>query len=287
MSGELPERLEGQFGPTDPARDIWRALSVVVDTDAYLNLGYSGPGQSHLVGHPQRRLVDRVGDALLAAGVGHGDRLADLGCGRGGPLERLEDTLEVEGVGIDLVAHNLHLARARDRSRYLDLVQGDFRSMPVGTDRLDAAVAIDALVYVPDVEEVFEEVGRAVRPGGTVVVTDLVVDPAGAVPEEALERFERAWGFADLRVESDLASLVDDHGFVTEGMADLTPYSLDRIEGWARRYRKLRQGPARTLVDGLVRRVGLEPEGLAARVTATASVLPSLYHRLYRLRVAE
>ncbi|MFP4591592.1 MAG: class I SAM-dependent methyltransferase, partial [Halobacteriales archaeon] len=263
MSDGLGGRLDGQFGGGDPARDIWRALSVVVDTGGYLNLGYSGPGQSHLVGHPQRRLVDRVGEGLRRAGVSTGDRLVDLGCGRGGPLARLEATLGVDGVGVDLVARNLHLARARRRVDPPAVLRGDIRSLALATDALDAATSIDALVYVDDRRRVFEEARRVVRPGGVLAATDLLRGPSMAGGDPSLERFRATWGFAPLRDRPELEAAIEAADLEVEAAEDLTPYSLEPIRGWARRYRALRRGPARRLIDAAVERLGLDPAMVA------------------------
>lgn len=98
-----------------------------------------------------------------------GDRVLDAGCGQGTPVSnRLPDG--VEGVGVDLSASMLELARERTDAR---LVRGDLTRLPVASNAVDAVTALHSVIHVPVSEHpsVFREFARVLRPGGRLYLT--------------------------------------------------------------------------------------------------------------------
>jgi ArsR family transcriptional regulator len=69
------------------------------------------------------------------------------------------------------------LKAARTRARGLDNVdlrKGDLRAVPVDVAACDAALLVLALSYVEDVPAVLSEAARILKPGGRLVVVDLL-----------------------------------------------------------------------------------------------------------------
>jgi predicted TPR repeat methyltransferase len=95
----------------------------------------------------------------------------DVGCGTG----LVGRELRARGyagrvVGLDISEASLGLARqsgAYDAVEQADLQQ----RLPLDDDSVDAVVCVGVMTYLPDVEEVWREFARAVRPGGLVVAT--------------------------------------------------------------------------------------------------------------------
>jgi SAM-dependent methyltransferase len=71
-------------------------------------------------------------------------------------------------------------------------IQGDARSIPVGSGDIDAAVSVDAVHHLPDLGSVLGEVARVLRPGGVVVIRDF--DPS-TLRGRALAAAEHLVGF--------------------------------------------------------------------------------------------
>lgn len=275
-------RLAAHFATGGDRSDIWRALELVVDTDAFLNLGYAGRHGSYLVGDPQRRLVGMVIDALEAADVGGGDVVLDVGCGRGGPTAMLQDAFGSRTLGVDLVEDNLR--RGRRRRGPVDdgpaFVRGDAGRLPIGSDALDAAVSIDALVYLDDLGGTLTELERVLAPGGVAVVTDLLRGSAVTAEGADLDRFEATWGFASLRDERAYKAAIDAAGLVHVETTELTPGSVAHFGRYTTAYLGVARSPAYRVISRLLRHVDVDPDVVTEAVRATHRALPSLRHVL-------
>ena len=95
----------------------------------------------------------------------------DVGCGTG----LVGRALRASGFhghirGIDISPASLEVARqcgAYDSVEQADLQQ----PLPLDDDSVDALVCVGVMTYLPEVEAVWREFARVVRPGGVVVVT--------------------------------------------------------------------------------------------------------------------
>lgn len=293
---DLARRITEQFSERDERSDVWRGFDAFLDTDAFLNMGYTPWYGSHLLGSPQDRLTGRVLAELAATvadvdgrdAVASGARLLDVGCGRGGPSRRLAAESGYDVVGIDLVPDNVALARegtdastvrGADGSAPSFLI-GDATRLPFASGSFAACVAIDSLVYVPDVEEAFGEISRVLSDGGVGVVSDLVVDPGAGVPAGALDRFSRAWDMPRLRGRGEYQSALESGGLRLRRATDLTDNSVGRFRKWSRLYLALADGPTSGAVRIALRRGGLDPEVVTEQVRAAHAALPALRHVL-------
>jgi ubiquinone/menaquinone biosynthesis C-methylase UbiE len=94
----------------------------------------------------------------------------DAACGTGRHAAKLAE-LGHQVIGVDTTGAMLDLARAK-------VPGGDFRiglieALPVEDASVDIVTCALALTHVPDLEPVVREFGRVLRPGGTVVLSDI------------------------------------------------------------------------------------------------------------------
>jgi arsenite methyltransferase len=160
------------------------------------------------------------GGALDLAAPRTGERLVDLGCGRGGDLLRAAALVGPCGqvTGVDATPRMIEAARERIAGLgNAAVIHGDLAAVPLPTGCADVVVSNCAINHAPDKAAVYREVARLLAPGGRVVVSDVVSeaalpvsvrsDPAawaacygGAITEAEYLAAVAAAGLTDLRV---------------------------------------------------------------------------------------
>lgn len=279
-------RIAAQFSYLGERADIWRGVELFLDTDAYLNLGYSRWYQPYPLGSPQRRLAVRVGRHLAARLPEHGagDRILDVGCGRGGPAAVLADRFDWQVVGIDLVSYNTRRARRTAADRGVGgetaFCVGDATSLPIASGSVRGAVAVDALVYLPERAAAFDELARVLAPGGTAVITDLVATEAPAA-DGAVGAFASAWDMERPGTVSRYRELIEAAGFELRTVVDLTPHSVGRFRAWSGLYLRVLDSPIGSLLERMLAARGLDPTAIATQIRRAHAALPALGHALF------
>ncbi|MFL5971340.1 MAG: SAM-dependent methyltransferase [Gaiellaceae bacterium] len=82
---------------------------------------------------------------------GHGETLADLGCGRGGPGLWVAAATGARLIGIDIASHALDAARRRAEAmgvaEQADFRAGSFESTGLASASVDGLMSVDALLF--------------------------------------------------------------------------------------------------------------------------------------------
>jgi ArsR family transcriptional regulator len=102
--------------------------------------------------------------------------LADIGCGTGSLTFELARFAR-KVIGVDLSGEMLRRARAIAKEQTLGNVefrQGDVHKLPLESRSVDAAFCVMVLHFLPDPARAIAGLCRIVRPGGTVILVDLV-----------------------------------------------------------------------------------------------------------------
>jgi ubiquinone/menaquinone biosynthesis C-methylase UbiE len=117
---------------------------------------------------------DRVHLAALAALADGDSVVGDLGCGTGQVSAALASFV-TRVVAVDTSAAMLEAAKRRLAGfDNVDLRRGELEALPIDDDRLDVAVLMLVLHHVPEPAKVLAEVARVLKPGGRVVVGDML-----------------------------------------------------------------------------------------------------------------
>jgi ubiquinone/menaquinone biosynthesis C-methylase UbiE len=138
-----------------------------------------------------------------------GERVLEVGPGTGyyalevaewiGPQGRL-DVFDLQQQMLD---HTLLRGEQRGLAN-LVAVQGDACALPYADATFDAAYLVTVLGEIPDQEAALRELARVVRPGGRVVVGELLGDPHWVSPGRLQARAERAGLCFEQRLGSPL-----------------------------------------------------------------------------------
>lgn len=100
--------------------------------------------------------------------------VADLGCGTGEIAERLAAVVR-RVVAVDREPAMIEAARRRLESHAVaEVRRGDLEELPIEDGELDAAVISLVLHHVEDPSPAVVEAGRVLRPGGVLLVIDMI-----------------------------------------------------------------------------------------------------------------
>jgi arsenite methyltransferase len=232
--------------------------SGVPDAEDFLagEIGYSGaelealPEGANLglgCGAPVAALAPRPGETVLDLGSGAGIDVF-LAARAVGPTGR--------AIGVDMTPEMLDRARAaaaRNGYANVEFRSGRLEALPVDDASVDAVTSNCVINLVPDKALVFREIARVLKPGGRMVVSDILLDRP--LPE-ALAADLLAWvgcvAGAELRADY----------FGKLAAAGLGGVEILRDVDYADSLAKAAPGEAEELLG----RVGLTPDDIAGSV---------------------
>ncbi|MBB5915002.1 ubiquinone/menaquinone biosynthesis C-methylase UbiE [Nocardia transvalensis] len=135
--------------------------------------GVLGKGVAAMLNRSNRFMIEAAAEA---AGAAPGDAAADIGFGGGVGLSLLLDRVGANGTvhGVEISPDMLMRARSRFVSDIgtgrLRLLSGSLTELPLKDAGVDAAITVNTVYFVPDLDHACAELARVLRPGGRVVV---------------------------------------------------------------------------------------------------------------------
>ena len=141
---------------------------------------------------------DRFHFAALGAFAGRDWTVADLGCGTGQVSAAIAPFVK-RVIGVDGSAGMLQAARKRlNGVDNVELRRGELEALPLDDARADAAMLMLVLHHVPEPQHAIAEVARVLKPGGRVVVVDMLPHDR----ESYRQQMGHVWlGFSDEQIE--------------------------------------------------------------------------------------
>jgi SAM-dependent methyltransferase len=165
------------------------------------------------------------GNPLAFSAVRPGDVVVDLGSGAGIDLLLAARKVGARGrvIGVDMTDEMIARARQNAAEAGLDNVEvrkGVIEDLPVDDAGVDWVISNCVINLSPEKHRVFAEIARVLRPGGEMLVADIVAEKlpealtrdrrvysaclAGAIPERAYVDGLRAAGLVDVQVRDRL-----------------------------------------------------------------------------------
>jgi ubiquinone/menaquinone biosynthesis C-methylase UbiE len=159
---------------------------------------------------------DRFHLAALAAFAQSNWTVGDLGCGTGQVSVALAPFV-ARVVAVDASAAMLQAAKKRLHGfDNIDLRRGELEALPIDDLRLDAATLMLVLQHVPEPRRALTEVARVLKPGGRVIVVDMLPHDR----ESYRQQMGHVWlGFSDEHVRR----MLNDAGFEDVRIVSLPP----------------------------------------------------------------
>lgn len=129
--------------------------------------------------------------------------VGDLGCGTGETSAALAPFV-AQTIAVDRSGEMLQTARRRLRGMPgVDVRRGELAALPIGDGELDAAIMLLVLHHVPDPAAVLAEASRTLKPGGRLVLCDMLPHEH----EEYKQQMGHVWlGFGEDQVNRLLAT---------------------------------------------------------------------------------
>ena len=120
--------------------------------------------------------------------------VGDLGCGTGQVAAALAPFV-ARVIAVDRSGDMLQAARRRVRDAgNVEVRRGDLEALPIADGELDAATLLLVLHHIPDPAAVLVEAARVLRPGGRLVISDMLPHDH----EEYRQQMGHVWlGFSD------------------------------------------------------------------------------------------
>jgi len=194
------------------------------------------------------------GNPVALASLMRGETVLDLGSGAGFDCFLAASKVGEEGrvIGVDMTPEMVEKARQNANKGDFGNVEfrlGDIEDLPVGDSSVDVVISNCVINLSPDKRGVFSEAFRVLRPGGRLMVSDVVL--LKPLPKSLLDSVEAYVGcVAGAAIKDDYLGAMRAAGFRDVAIVGETPFSFKNYV-------------SDPLVQGIADGVGLSPEALS------------------------
>lgn len=157
------------------------------------------------------------GNPVAIASLKEGEVVLDLGSGAGFDAFLAASKVGKSGrvIGVDMTPEMIERARANALKGNYDNVEfrfGDIEELPVEDNSVDIVISNCVINLSPDKESVFKEAFRVLKPGGRIMVSDLVLEKE--LPDKIKESIEAYVGcLAGAVKKEDYIKFIEEAGF--------------------------------------------------------------------------
>jgi len=157
------------------------------------------------------------GNPIALASLKEGETVMDLGSGAGFDCFLAANRVGEKGmvIGVDMTPEMVDKARENARKGGYNNVEfrlGEIENLPVADRTVDVIISNCVINLAPDKKRVFREAYRALKPGGRIMVSDIVL--GRELPENIKNSIEAYVGcVAGASLENDYLEAIESAGF--------------------------------------------------------------------------
>ncbi len=171
------------------------------------------------------------GNPVELASLKEGETVLDLGSGGGIDVFLAAKKVGPKGkvIGVDMTEEMIHRASAT-ASKYgytnVEFRLGEIENLPLEHNSIDVIISNCVINLSPDKERVFREAYRVLKPGGRIMISDLVTE--GRLPEEKKKSFD-AWArcIAGALEKDEYLDAIRKAGFKDVRIVSESSYDID------------------------------------------------------------
>jgi arsenite methyltransferase len=171
------------------------------------------------------------GNPVALVSLREGEIVLDLGAGAGFDCFLAAAKVGEKGrvIGVDMTPEMVDKARENARKNGYGNVEfrlGEIENLPVADSAVDAVISNCVINLAPDKKRVFEEVFRVLKPGGRVMISDIVL--LRPLPDFIMNSIAAYVGCVSGAVlKDDYLNLMRKAGFRDAGVLKETPFPME------------------------------------------------------------
>ena len=171
------------------------------------------------------------GNPIALASLKKGETVLDLGSGAGFDCFLAANKVGVKGkvIGVDMTPEMLEKARENARKgdyRNVEFRLGEIENLPAADNSIDVIISNCVINLSPDKRRVFQEAFRVLKPGGRVMVSDIVL--LKELPDFIRSSIAAYVGcVAGASLKNDYLSAISGAGFKRVKVVDETSFPID------------------------------------------------------------
>lgn len=175
------------------------------------------------------------GNPTALASIEEGETVIDLGSGAGIDCFLAAKKVGKDGkvIGVDMTPEMLDRARTNAKNGNVENVEfrlGEIDNLPVADNTADLIISNCVINLAPDKKRVFEEAFRVLKPGGRVMISDIVL--LGELPE-ALKASKEAYVgcISGAILREDYLQTIKDAGFERVEIVSEATFPVEDVIG--------------------------------------------------------
>ena len=171
------------------------------------------------------------GNPVAVASLKEGEVVLDLGSGAGFDCFLAANIVGKSGkvIGVDMTPEMIEKARGNARKgnfENVDFRLGEIENLPIADNHVDAIISNCVINLSPDKDRVFHEAFRVLKPGGRLMVSDIVL--VSELPDSIKNSVAAYIGcLAGATMKDEYIKAIKSAGFKQVNIIDQTSFSAD------------------------------------------------------------